>query len=136
METIVSNKRVISDKSADAQRIINQKSGKIPPKTQNPPPSAKTEPAALPKRVTDLMESLSPEEKKLLIKAIKPAKAKTMSRMDAVCLALKDRKPETVQDWVKASNEVYGQENNQEALFNIRYCMKVLKNFNIAFPEK
>jgi len=136
METQTATKRVISDKSAEAERIINQQSGKIPPKTQNLPPSAKTEPAALPKKVTDLMESLTPEEKKLLIKAIKPAKTKAMSRMDAVCQALKDRKPETVQDWIKASNEVYGQANNQEAMFNIRYCMKVCKNFNIPYPEK
>ena len=139
METLTSTKRVISDKSADAQRIINQKTGKTQSKAQESSNPSPTEPAVLPKVVTDLkaqMEALTPEQKKLLLKEVKASKTRTVTRMDAVCTALKEHKPETVQDWIKASNEVFGGENNQESLFCIRYASKVLKAFNIPYPEK
>jgi len=131
MET-TATRRIISDKSAQAQRVINQKNAKAQP-------SVPETTAELPKEVANLkaqLEALTPEQKKLLLKEVKATKARSMTRMDAVCTALKDHNPETVEAWIKATNEVFGSENNQESLFNIRYAQKVLKHFNIAFPEK
>lgn len=137
METQTATRRVISDKSEDALRILEQaKAKKQPeaPKSSTPAPAPE-----LSKKAADVkaaLAALTPEEKKQLMKELKPTKERSISRMDAVCMSLKESKPETVKDWIKATNAVYGTVNDQESLFNIRYAMKVLKHFNIAFPEK
>jgi len=136
METQTATRRVISDKSAEAQRIIAQAKAK---KQQEAPNSSPAPAPELSKKVADVkaaLAALTPEERKQLMKELKPAKERTISRMDAVCMSLKESKPETVKEWIKATNAVYGTVNDQESLFNIRYAMKVLKHFNIAFPEK
>ena len=136
METQTATRRVISDKSAEAQRIIAQAKAK---KQQEAPNSSPAPAPELSKKVADVkaaLAALTPEERKQLMKELKPAKERTISRMDAVCMSLKESKPETVKEWIKATNAVYGTVNDQESLFNIRYAMKVLKHFSIAFPEK
>jgi len=136
METQTATRRVISDKSAEAQRIIAQAKAK---KQQEAPNSSPAPAPELSKKAADVkaaLAALTPEERKQLMKELKPAKERTISRMDAVCMSLKESKPETVKEWIKATNAVYGTVNDQESLFNIRYAMKVLKHFSIAFPEK
>lgn len=134
METKVANTRtVISDKSAKAQRLIE---------------SAKKDkttlqivaPVELPKEVENLkakFNALSPEEKRMLLKEVKPEKKeRTQTRMDCVCQVLKDKKPATIAEWVTATNELFGNTNDQESLANIRCAIRVLKHFDVATPEK
>ena len=136
METQTATRRVISDKSADAQRIIAQAKAKKQQEAPNSSPAPAPELSKKAAEVKAALAALTPEERKQLMKELKPAKERTISRMDAVCMSLKENKPETVKEWIKATNAVYGTVNDQESLFNIRYAMKVLKHFNIAFPEK
>ena len=72
----------------------------------------------------------------------KPPTRKTASytRIDAVCDALKTKKPKTVKDWIKATNEVYigkgGSANDSESAMMIKYASKTLSHFDIAFPAE
>jgi len=72
----------------------------------------------------------------------KPPTRKTGSytRIDAVCDALKTKKPKTVKDWIKATNEVYigkgGSANDSESAMMIKYASKTLSHFDIAFPAE
>ena len=72
----------------------------------------------------------------------KPPTRKTGSytRIDAVCDALKTKKPKTVKDWIKATNEVYiskgGSANDSESAMMIKYAAKTLSHFDIAFPAE
>jgi len=72
----------------------------------------------------------------------KPPTRKTGSytRIDAVCDALKTKKPKTVKDWVKATNEVYiekgGSANDSESSMMIKYASKVMTHFDVKFPTE
>jgi len=78
----------------------------------------------------------APKEKR------KPPQRKTGSytRIDAVCDALQTKKPKTVKDWVKATNDVYiekgGSANDSESTMMIKYAMKVLTHFDVKFPAE
>ena len=72
----------------------------------------------------------------------KPPTRKTGSytRIDAVCDALKTKKPKTVKDWIKATNEVYigkgGSANDSESSMMIKYASKVMTHFDVKFPTE
>ena len=78
----------------------------------------------------------APKEKR------KPPTRKTGSytRIDAVCDALKTKKPKTIKEWVKATNEVYiskgGTANDSESMMMLKYASKVLTHFDIKFPAE
>jgi len=69
-----------------------------------------------------------------------PRKTGSYTRIDAVCDALKTKKPKTVKDWVKATNEVYiekgGSANDSESSMMIKYASKVMTHFDVKFPTE
>ena len=78
----------------------------------------------------------APKEKRTPL----PRKTGSYTRIDAVCDALKTKKPKTVKDWVKATNEVYiekgGSANDSESSMMIKYASKVMTHFDVKFPTE
>jgi hypothetical protein len=142
METqVISAKRVISERSVEAQNLLDRAKGKGTPKAPEiVKPEVKPEAKPLSKeaiKAKELLESLPDADRKALLKEVKgTAKPKTMSRMDAVMIALTTKKPTTIKEWIAETNALYGGENNAESMFNIRYATKVLTHVGVEFPKE
>lgn len=63
-------------------------------------------------------------------------KKESMSRIDAVAIALRDHKPKTVAKWIECADTVFGRENENESRMMIKYAQKVLSKFDIDFPTE
>ena len=134
---VISTKRVISERSVEAQNLLERAKGKGTPKA---PEIVKPEAKPLSKeaiKAKELLESLPDADRKALLKEVKAvSKPKTMSRMDAVMIALTTKKPTTIKEWIAETNALYGGENNAESMFNIRYATKVLTHVGVEFPKE
>lgn len=128
------------------REAMNELLDKVAEKTEEDPeekkPAKKAAPVAKKLVVEEDVEEKKPAAKKPAVEK-KAALAKkepksSYTRIDAVCDALKTRKPKTVEAWIAASNEEYvengGSENDKESLTMIKYAQKVLSHFDVDCP--
>ena len=52
-----------------------------------------------------------------------------MTRPDALCVALKTKKPKSMEEWIKYTNEIMGKANDSESRACILYAQKILPQF-------